>query len=87
MNEKDIVDRLDILISLMIPKFDASNYDVKGLGLEIMKLCDASYTVQDMCKELDKPRQIIDNALSKLRSKELVKTISKDGKTVYVRLK
>lgn len=86
MTDQDIVERLDILISLMVPKFEQSKYQIKGLGLEIIKMSDATYTVEDMVKKLKKPRTLIDPALSKLRSQGFIKSISKNSKTYYIRL-
>jgi len=86
MNEKDLMDRLDIIISLLIPKYDESKYNVKGLSLEILKLCDGENSVVDMVATLKKDRQLIDNALSKLRSQQIIKSIDKGDKKVYVRL-
>jgi len=86
MNNQEVVERLDILISLMIPKFDENKYPLKGLGVEILKLADADNTVEDMMKKLGKGRPVIDNAISKLRSLGLVKSISKNNKTYYIRL-
>ncbi|MGD0035880.1 MAG: hypothetical protein ABSC53_01125 [Bacteroidota bacterium] len=80
------MDRLDIIISLLIPKYDESKYNVKGLSLEILKLCDGENSVVDMVATLKKDRQLIDNALSKLRSQQIIKSIDKGDKKVYVRL-
>ena len=84
---KNLLEKLDTIISLMIPRFDVSHYDLKGLPLEVLKLCDYDNTVQDMIKKLKKGRGQIDNSLSKLRAKGLIKSINKNDTTVYVRLK
>jgi hypothetical protein len=86
MIEKELSDRLDIIISLLIPKYVESKYETKGLSLEILKLCDCENTVSDMMAKLKKPRQAIDNVLSKLRSDQIIKSIEKGDKKVYVRL-
>ncbi len=85
-NKPEIVERLDILISLMIPRFSRDNYELKGLPLDVLELCNAENTVENMVKALKKTRPLIDNALSKLRSQGLVKSISKNSKTYYIRL-
>lgn len=48
---EDILERLDILISLSIPKFDEAKYPITGLGLEILKLCNGEHTLDDLVKE------------------------------------
>jgi hypothetical protein len=84
--DKDLINRLDIIISLLIPKYDESKYNIKGLSLEILKLCDGENSVIDMVNKLKKDRQLIDNALSKLRGEQLIKSVEKGDKNVYVRL-
>jgi hypothetical protein len=83
---KDVVERLDILISLMIPHFSEEKYDIKGLGLDILRLSDGDHSIEEMVKKLKKGRNLIDPVLSKLRSKGLIKSIIKDSKTYYIRL-
>ena len=54
MNNQEVAERLDILISLLLPKFSEEKYPVKGLGVEIMRLADAEHTVEDIMKKLKK---------------------------------
>jgi DNA-binding transcriptional ArsR family regulator len=86
MNNQEVIERLEILISLLLPKFGEEKYPVKGLGVEIMRLADADHTVEDIMKKVKKSRPVIDNTISKLRSMGLIKSISKNGKTYYIRL-
>jgi Tfp pilus assembly protein PilN len=86
MNNQDVIERLDILISLMIPPFQATKYSIKGLGLEVLKLSDSGHTLEDMEKKLKKSKQLISNALGILKAQNLVKSITKDNKTFYIRL-
>jgi hypothetical protein len=85
--DNDIVDRLDTIISLLLPKFDQNSYDFKGIKLDVIKLCDYNNTIQDMMKKLSKPRQRIDDSLSILRKEGFIKTIKKGDDNVYIRLK
>jgi hypothetical protein len=85
-NNQEIIERLDILISLMIPRFDKDKYKLKGLALDVLELCDGESAVETMMKSLKKSRPLIDNALSKLRSQGLIKSISKKSKIYYIRL-
>ena len=63
---QEIIERLDILIPLMIPRFDKDKYQLKGLALDVFELCDGKCAVETMVKSLKKSRPLIDNALSKL---------------------
>jgi len=87
MNDRETLERLDTIISLLLPKFHDENYDFKGIKSEVMKLCDYSNTVQDMCKKLKKTRPQIDNALSFLRKHGYIRTITKGEDNVFLRLK
>lgn len=86
MNNQELVERLDILITLMLPKFEEQKYPVKGLAVDILRLADSEHTVDDMLKKLKKSRPSVDNAISKLRSLGLIKSVFKNGKTFYIRL-
>jgi len=87
MSEQDIIDRMDAILTLLIPPFDKNKYDLKGISLEVLRLCDYEHTVNDMVKKTKKSRPQIDNALSKLRKEGYIKTIVKGGNNVYLRLK
>jgi DNA-binding transcriptional ArsR family regulator len=87
MDGKKIIERMDTIVSLLIPAFDATNYSVKGLKLDILRLCDYEHTVQDIVKKLKKSKSQIENELSNLRALDLIKSLVKDKKTVYARLK
>jgi hypothetical protein len=86
MNHKAIVERLDVLISLLIPRFDSSKYQERGVQLDVPRLCDYENTADDMVRQLKKTRNRIDVNLSKLRAKGLIRSVTKNGQTVYVRL-
>jgi len=87
MSEKEIVERLEVLITLMIPPFNEGKYQEKGLQLDILRVCDFENTVEDMERKLKKSRNIINVNLSRLRSKGLIRSASKDGSIVYLRLR
>lgn len=82
-----IVGRLDVLISLNLPPFKKENYAFSGVKLAVIELCDYEHTAKDMVKELKKSRNQIDVTLSWLRSRGLVRSVAKAGKTYYVRVK
>ena len=84
MNDKEVIERLDTIISLLLPN---SNYDFKGIKLDVIMLCDYLHTWQDMMKKLKKSRPIIDKALSALRKEGFIKSVKKGDDNVYIRIK
>ena len=85
---EDIKEQLDIIISLMIPQFSKDKYDLKeGTQLDVLELCDLSNTQQDMVEKLKKTRKAIEMSIEKLKKKNLIKSIKRKDKTVYLRLK
>lgn len=87
MKDTELIERLDAIITLLIPKYFEDHYEFGGLPLQVMELCDFDHSVQDMMKKLKKSRPVIDNALSKLRKDGFIKSMIKDDKTVYIRLR
>lgn len=83
----EIKQLLEIIISYMIPKFDESNYDVKGLQLEILRLCDCSNTINDISNKLKKSTNEVNKNLSLLRKKGLIKTYEINKKVYHGRTK
>ncbi|TKJ17580.1 hypothetical protein CEE44_03540 [Candidatus Woesearchaeota archaeon B3_Woes] len=84
---KQMIERMDILINLGIPPFSPEKYPVSGLSCDILKLCNAENTVEDIIKKTGKNRNQVDVNLSKLRRLGLIKSITKDGKIYYLRIK
>lgn len=82
-----IVERLDVLISLSLPRFKKESYDFSGVKIDVLELCDYEHTVNDMVKELNKSTNQINVTLSWLRSRGLMKSVEKGGKTYYIRVK
>jgi hypothetical protein len=82
----DVCNRLDVLISLLIPPIVRDNDPPKGLQLEILKLCDYEHTTEDIQKTLNKTNKHINKDLSLLRSKGMIRTVPRDGKQVHVRI-
>ncbi len=85
---EDIKEQLDIIISLMIPPFSKDKYNLReGTQMEVLKLCDLNYTSQDMTNKLKKTQKAIDMALDKLKSKNLIRTVKRNNKNIYLRVK
>lgn len=87
MKDPELIERLDAIINLLIPRYMEDSYDFKGLPKQVIELCDYDHSVQDMMKKLDKSRPMVDNALSKLRKEGYIKSITRGDKKVYIRLK
>ncbi len=83
---KQMIERMDILISLSIPPFNPGKYPVSGLGSDILKLCDGEHAIGDIVKKIGKKRSQIDVILTKLRKLSLLRSVIKDGKTYYIRM-
>jgi hypothetical protein len=85
---KDIKEQLDIIISLMIPPFSKGDYETKeGTQTDVLKLCDLRYTQQEMATKLKKTKKSVSKAIEKLNSKNLIKSVKKNDRVVYLRLK
>ena len=84
---KLVVERLDVLIHLSIPAYTETNYNFSGLPVKIIELCDFEHTRNDIISKLGKPANQIDPALTKLRQSGIIRSVIKNQKTYYVRVK
>ncbi len=85
---KDIKNQLEIIISLMVPAFSEEKYGIqKGTQLDVLKLCDLRYTQQEMASKLKKTKKAIERAIENLNSRDLIRSVKKGNRTVYLRLK
>ena len=84
---KQLIERMDILIGLSIPKYDKASSPFGGFAAKVLEYCDSENTVQDIVRKTGKNRSQVDNNLSKLRNENLIKSITKDNKTYYIRLR
>lgn len=85
---EEINEKMDIIISLMIPPFSEDRYELKGeTQLKVLKLCDLKHTQQDMVKKLGKTKKSISRAIEELSKKNLIRSVHKEDKFVYLRLK
>ena len=82
---QDIKDRLDVVISMMLRSMSTYGDTTKGLQTEILKLCDYEHTTADIQRLVKKSASHVNKELSLLRSKGLVKSVSRDGRHVHVR--
>jgi DNA-directed RNA polymerase specialized sigma24 family protein len=82
----DVVERLDALIYLLLPHADSALAQVSDLQQEVLSLCDYEHTTEDISSITKKSANHINKELSLLRSKGVVKTISRGSRKVHVRL-
>jgi hypothetical protein len=87
MADQDITERLDTIISLLIPRFKSDSYDFKGVKLDVLGLCDYNHTIEDLMGKLKQSRQIIINSLNQLRKQGFITSINKGEEKVFIRLK
>ena len=84
---KQLIERMDILITLNIPPYNSEKYPIGGFAAEVLKLCDAENTAEDIVKKTGKKRNQVDVNLSKLRGMGLIKSITKNNRVFYLRIK
>lgn len=82
----DLRSRLDTLILLLTKPVDQYGDSVVGLQLDILRLCDYEHTTADIQRLVKKSASHVNKELSLLRSKGLVKSVSRDGRQVHIRL-
>jgi len=78
-----VVERLDALIYLFLPPIpEAKQTDER----RVLELCDYGHTREEIAKDVGKPFSTIDPILSSLRKASRIRSVSRDGRTVYVRV-
>jgi len=82
-----VCDRLDVVISLLIPPAIRHTDPFKGLQLDILKLCDYDHTTEEIRNVVNKTIAHVAKELSLLRSKGMIRTVQRDGKQVHVRIR
>ena len=82
---KSLCDRLDVVISLLMPAAVRNTDPPRGLQLEILKLCDYDHTTDDIREAVNKSSKHVGKELSLLRSKGMIRTVRRDNRQVHVR--
>lgn len=85
-DEDPVLSRLDVLISLLLPRMTKYAGEKSDLQRKILALCDYEHTSDEISKATKKTPNHVIKELSLLRSRGLVKTMKRDGRLVYVRL-
>lgn len=81
-----LVQRLDTLISLMVPPLSHFEDVAGGLQHQVLALCDHEHTAADIQKATGKSGGHVSKELSVLRSKGLVKTVRRGDRIVHIRV-
>jgi hypothetical protein len=82
-----VCERLDALISLLMPSAVGPIDPPKGLQLDIFKLCDYEHTTEEIRQAVGKKQTHVNKELSLLRSKGLIRSVPRDGRQVHIRVK
>ncbi len=82
-----ILERLDALIQLLLPSTTGYALPEKGDRFAVLSLCDYEHSREEIKKLLGKSQNRVDVVLNSLRKDGLVKSVSKNGTTLYVRVR
>ena len=85
MVEKTILERLEALIQLSIPPLQAIEKETDEI--RVLRLCDYSHTREEISRSLKKSLNRVDVVLNALRKTGKIRSVSKDGSTVYIRMR
>ena len=81
---RDIDGKLSVLISLQ--KSSRKTPTLSKEQKDILKLCNGKNSVKDMAKITNKTPHSIETILSRIRKKGIIKSTTKNKKTVYVKI-
>lgn len=82
----DVVSRLDVLITMLMPPPAQFVGRATGLQVKILERCDYEHTSAEIGKALGKTKGHIHKELSVLRSKGLVRSANRGDRQVHVRV-
>lgn len=85
MHENAITERLDVLIQLALPTLDPVEKETDES--RILSLCDYQHTREQIAKKTGKSLNRVDVVLNGLRKAGKIRSVTKDGQTVYIRLR
>lgn len=85
MIEKAILERLEVLVQLSIPPMESAEKETDEI--KVLRLCDYNHTREDIAKEIGKSLNRVDVVLNGLRKAGKIRSVPKDGATVYVRVR
>ncbi len=81
-----IIERLDLMISLLVRRADEAGDDRRGLPCEILKLCDYDHTTDEIAQKLGKKKGHIHKELCVLRTAGRIRTVKRGVRVVHVRI-
>jgi DNA-binding transcriptional ArsR family regulator len=82
-----ILERLEALVHLLLPSMSGYGLPEKGDKYAVLSLCDYAHTREDIKNSLGKSQNRVDVVLNSLRKDSLIKSASRDGKIMYVRVR
>jgi hypothetical protein len=85
MTEQSILERLDALVQLSVPAM--TEVEKETDETRVLRLCDYAHTREEIAKGMGKSLNRIDVVLNSLRKVGRIRSLPKDGMTVYVRLR
>jgi hypothetical protein len=83
MESIEILEKLDVIISLLIPPYKQEKYTI---GHDVLPYCDGQHTADDIARKTKKSRASVHKAIQRLRKSFIIKNITKDSQTYYIRL-
>lgn len=85
MVEQAILERLEALVQLSIPVMGEVGKETDET--RVLRLCDYNHTREEIAKTIAKSLNRVDVVLNCLRREGRIRSLTKDGMTVYVRLR
>lgn len=85
-DQKEVRDRLDTIITLLLSPVNRDRDQPSGLQGEIFGLCDYDHTTEEIRDVVKKTLSHVKKELSLLRSKGMVRTVKRDGRLVHIRI-
>lgn len=77
-----VIERLDALIVLLLPPAPGERDTDEA---RVLCQCDFGHTRDQIAAEICKPKSVVDPILSRLRRAGHIRSVSRSGKTVYIR--
>ncbi|MCH7986508.1 MAG: hypothetical protein IH847_07985 [Acidobacteria bacterium] len=85
MIEKAILERLEALVQLSLPSVTLPDKETNEI--KVLRLCDYNQTREDIAKAIGITQNQVDVLLNSLRKSGKIRSVPKDGTTVYIRLR
>jgi hypothetical protein len=77
-----VVERLDALIILLLPRVPEGK---RTDETRVLEYCDFGHTREQIATEIGKATSVVDPILSRLRKAGRIRSMARNGQTVYLR--